>query len=89
MPDANFNPLAVVQSLESAGVERTQAEAIANAINHVAECTATNADLKSSVASLRSEYVSMRWMVGTTVTLLLSMLGLFLSVLLGLFDKQL
>ena len=64
MNASSFNPLVVARELESVGVERRQAEAIANAINHGDERAATKADLDSALASVRSELGIIRWVVG-------------------------
>lgn len=64
MNASSFNPLVVARELESVGVERRQAEAIANAINHGDERAATKADLDSAIASVRSELGIIRWVVG-------------------------
>lgn len=75
---AAFDTLATAQDLEAAGIERRHAEAIAKAINHGDERTATKADLEQLRAAtkadlarvaagldgLRSELGTMRWAIG-------------------------
>jgi len=87
MPDSSFNPLCAARDLESAGIERQHAEAIANAINHGTERAATKVDLGSSIASVRAELVTVRWVVGIQVAFLLGVLTLVASIVLGAFDK--
>lgn len=64
MNATNLNPLTVARELESVGVERRQAEAIVNAINHGDERAATKADLESAIAGVHSELSIIRWVVG-------------------------
>ncbi len=52
MVAAAFDTLAVTRDLESAGVERRQAEAIASAIGSAGERAATRADLKATAEHL-------------------------------------
>ncbi len=64
MNASTFNPIVVAHELESAGLERRQAEAIANAIAHGEERAATKADLAAAIAPLRSRLDIMQWVVG-------------------------
>ena len=67
MTATTFNPLAAARNLEAAGVERRQAEAIAEEMREAADAAAgadradlaTKADLHREIGALRSE---MRWM---------------------------
>ena len=67
MTATTFNPLAAARNLEAAGVERRQAEAIAEEMREAADAAAgadradlaTKADLHWEIGTLRSE---MRWM---------------------------
>ena len=67
MTATTFNPLAAARNLEAAGVERRQAEAIAEEMREAADAAAgadradlaTKADLHREIGTLRSE---MRWM---------------------------
>ncbi len=83
MTATTFNPLATARSLEAAGIERRQAEAIAEGMRDAADAAAsaergdlaTKADLagfatKADLAALRSE---MRWMFGFQAALILAM----------------
>ena len=78
MPATSFNPLAVARDLETAGMDRRQAEAIAEGMRQAASADradlATRADLeplatKAELATLRSE---MRWMLGFQAALILA-----------------
>ena len=82
MTATTFNPLATARSLEAAGIERRQAEAIAEGMRDAADAAAsaergdlaTKADLahfatKADLAALRSE---MRWMFGFQAALILA-----------------
>ena len=74
MTATTFNPLAAARDLEAAGVERRQAEAIAEGMRQAADAAANaeRADLatKADLAALRSE---MRWMFGFQAALILAM----------------
>ena len=74
MTATTFNPLATARELEAAGVERRQAEAIAEGMRQAADAAANaeRADLatKADLAALRSE---MRWMFGFQAALILAM----------------
>ena len=83
MPATSFNPLATARTLEAAGIERHQAEAIAEGMRDAADAAAsaergdlaTKADLagfatKADLAALRSE---MRWMFSGQAALILAM----------------
>ena len=82
MTATTFNPLAAARDLEAAGIERRQAEAIAEGMREAADAAAnadrgdlaTKADLadlatKADLAALRSE---MRWMFGFQAALILA-----------------
>ena len=82
MTATTFNPLAAARDLEAAGIERRQAEAIAEGMREAADAAAnadrgdlaTKADLadlatKADLAALRSE---MRWMFGFQGALILA-----------------
>ena len=86
MSDTNFNPLDTVQALGAAGVERNHAEAISAAISHANERSARKDDLASEIASVRSEFATIRWVVGLMFVLVLGVYGFFGSLLLGAFD---
>ena len=58
-----FDTLSAAQDLESAGIERKHAEAIAKAINHGDERAATKADL----ADLRADLYRASWMQGAAI----------------------
>ena len=51
---AAFDTLRAARDLEAAGFERRQAEAIATAINHGDEHTATKADVKALEADIKA-----------------------------------
>ena len=83
MTATTFNPLATARELEAAGIERRQAEAIAEGMREAADAAAgadradlaTKADLadfatKADLAALRSE---LRWMIGFQAALILAM----------------
>ena len=80
MTATTFNPLATARTLEAAGIERRQAEAIAEGMRDAAASAergdlATKADLagfatKADLAALRSE---MRWMFSFQAALILAM----------------
>ena len=78
MPATSFNPLAIARDLEAAGMDRRQAEAVAEGMRQAASADradlATRADLeplatKAELATLRSE---MRWMLGFQAALILA-----------------
>ena len=79
MTATTFNPPATARSLEAAGIERRQAEAIAEGMRDAAASAergdlATKADLadfatKADLAALRSE---MRWMFSFQAALILA-----------------
>ena len=54
MTAAAFDTLRAARDLEAAGFERRQAEAIATAINHSDEHTATKADIKALNADIKA-----------------------------------
>ena len=54
MTAAAFDTLRAARDLEAAGFERRQAEAIATAINHSDEHTATKADVKALEADIKA-----------------------------------
>ena len=64
MTATTFNPLTAAHTLEAAGIERRQAEAIAQVVSHGDERAATKADLDTAVAGLRSELGIIRWVIG-------------------------
>ena len=64
MTATTFNPLAAARALEAAGIERRQAEAIAQVVNHGDERAATKADLDTAIVGVRSELGTIRWVVG-------------------------
>ena len=83
MTATTFNPLATARALEAAGIERRQAEAIAEGMREAADAAAnaergdlaTKADLapfatKADLDTLRSE---LRWMLGFLAALILAM----------------
>ena len=80
MTATTFNPPATARSLEAAGIERRQAEAIAEGMRDAVASAergdlATKADLagfatKADLAALRSE---MRWMFSFQAALILAM----------------
>ena len=74
MTAATFDTLAATRNLESAGIERQHAEAIAGAMREAAGADradfATKADLHREIGALRSE---MRWMFGFQSALILAM----------------
>ena len=70
MSAATFDAFGAARALEAAGVEPRQAEAIASAIAAQTvtradlEPLATKADLNASIASVRAELGTIRWIVG-------------------------
>ena len=70
MNAAAFDAFSAARALEAAGVEPRQAEAIASAIAAQTvtradlEPLATKADLNASIASVRAELGTIRWIVG-------------------------
>ena len=84
MSASTFNPLATARDLEAAGVERRQAEAIAEGIRQAAGADRddlatkgdldalrkeTKSDLHREIGTLRSE---LRWILGFQVALILA-----------------
>ena len=85
MTATTFNPLATAHELEAAGIERRQAEAIAEGMRQAADAAAgadradlatkadlaaVRADLYREIGALRSE---MRWMFGFQAAIILAM----------------
>ena len=76
MTATTFNPLATARSLEAAGIERRQAEAIAEGMRQAADAAANaeRADLatKADLEPLATK-AEMRWMFGFQAALILAM----------------
>ena len=75
MTATTFNPLAAARDLEAAGIERRQAEAIAEGMREAADAAA-NADrgdlaTKADLADLATK-AEMRWMFGFQAALILA-----------------
>ena len=75
MTATTFNPLAAARDLEAAGIERRQAEAIAEGMREAADAAA-NADrgdlaTKADLADLATK-AEMRWMFGFQGALILA-----------------
>ena len=58
MPTAAFDSLQAARDIEAAGLERAQAEAIAQAIHQRSEDSATKADLAALEARLKADFVT-------------------------------
>ena len=75
MPATSFNPLAVARDLETAGMDRRQAEAIAEGMRQAASADradlATRADLEP--LATKAELAAVKWMVGFLAALNLAM----------------
>ena len=71
MPSPLFDALGAARALEAAGVERSQAEAIASAIGHSGEY-ATKADL----AALESRMYRALWIQGGAIVGIITALNL-------------
>ena len=76
MTATTFNPLATARDLEAAGIERKQAEAIAEGMREAADAAANaeRGDLatKAGLAELATK-AEMRWMFGFQTALILAM----------------
>ena len=59
MNTATFDTLSAARSLEAAGIESKQAEAIVGAIRSSGEASVTKADLTASTTALRGEMKAM------------------------------
>ena len=59
MNTATFDTLSAARSLEAAGIESKQAEAIVGAIRSSGEASVTKADLMAATAELRGEMKAM------------------------------
>ena len=59
MNTATFDTLSAARSLEAAGIESKQAEAIVGAIRSSGEASVTKADLTASTTELRGEMTAM------------------------------
>ena len=79
MPEDNFNSLTIAQHLESAGIERDRAQAIAMAISHGTE-HAVKKDIESAIGSLRSEIelVANRWIIRVLIFVLIGLSSLII-----------
>ena len=80
MTVAVFDTLTVVRDLESAGIERRQAEAHAEALRQTIaadrDALATKADLakiESTLSALKAELGAMRWLQGFLMVLVVAM----------------
>ena len=91
MTATTFNPLEAARDLEAAGIERRQAEAIAEGMRQAAGADradlatktdlahfATKADLYREIGALRSE---MRWMFGFQAALILAIAAKLFGVI--------
>ena len=87
MTATSFSPLAAAQELEAVGIERHQAEAIANAINHGSERAANKTEVESLIASVRSELVATRWLGGIQVAVVLAVITLGVTIGWDFLDK--
>ena len=78
MPATTFNPLATARTLEAAGIERHQAEAIAEGMRDAADAAASaeRGDLatKADLANLatKTDIAALHWMFGFQCLLILA-----------------
>lgn len=77
MSTAAFDTLTAVQNLEASGFERRQAEAIATAINHGDERTATKADLDALESRIRADLYRALWIQGVGIV---AVIGGFIAI---------
>jgi len=75
MPSPLFDALGAARALEAAGVERSQAEAIASAIGHSGEY-ATKADLAALESRLESRMYRALWIQGGAIVGIITALNL-------------
>ncbi len=76
MATVAFNPLALARRLKDAGMDESQAEAVADGLHEaVTENVATKADLAAVEKTLRAEMGTVKWMVGLTLALVLAVLA--------------
>ena len=71
-----FDTLTAARKLEAAGMERKLAEAIASVISESQGELAMRGDL----AALRSDFATLRWMVGANVAASLAILAVALAL---------
>ena len=81
MTSSTFNPLAATHDLEAAGIERRQAEAIAEGMHKAATADrdeyATKADLNAAIATLRADLYRALWIQGGAIVAILTALRFF------------
>ena len=79
MPAQALDTLGIAHNLESAGIERAHAEAIATQFNGIASGQITRADLEP--LATRAEVNAVKWVMGVQAALLLAisarLFGLF------------
>ena len=74
MPSPSFDTFSAARALEAAGVERSQAKAIASAIGHSGEY-ATKADLAALESRLESRMYRALWIQGGAVVAIIAALS--------------
>lgn len=84
---AAFDTLAAARDLETAGMGRQQAEAVAGAIRAGQGDLATGADMdalrtmtRADLAAVRSDITGLRWVVGVNVAISLATLAAVLAM---------
>ena len=82
MASAAFDTLAAARKLESAGMDRNQAEAVAGVIRAGQGELATKSDLaalQQELAGLRREFAGLRWMIAINMAITLATLAAVLQ----------
>ena len=85
MSGTTFDTLSAAEALEAAGIEEAHAKAIAVAIRSGQGDLATKADineLRTEVASVRSELAVIRWVVGIQSAVILATFAIVAAKLL-------
>lgn len=84
---AAFDTLAAARDLETAGMDRAQAEAVAGAIRAGQGELATRGDLdalrtatQADLAAVRSDITGLRWIVGINIAISLATLAAVLAM---------
>ena len=77
MTTTTFNPLAATRALEAAGIERRQAEAIAEGMREAATADRDELATKADLAALEARMYRALWIQGGAIVAILTALRFF------------
>lgn len=77
---AAFDTLAAARELESAGMDRKQAEAVAGAIRAGQGNLATTADLSAMEGRIETRTTALQWVIGVNLAISLATLAAVLAI---------